>query len=110
VAPAHRLALLLLQHAQELHLRLQRQCRHLIQDQGAPMGQLNAADAALSGACKRPFHMAKELACREAGRDRAAVHLHQRPALPHTRPLRSRRPDRYAMPAAIKKGMGTQEL
>ena len=29
-----------------------------------------------------PFHMAKELACHEAGRDRSAVPFHQRPALP----------------------------
>ena len=73
------LELLLLQHAQQLDLGVERQLAHLVQEQGALVGQLEAPDPALQRAGERALLVAEQLALDHALRDRAAVDLDERP-------------------------------
>jgi len=71
------LKLLLLQHAQQLGLQLQRDVTHLVQEQRAAVRQLKAADAPLDGTGERPSLVAEKFTFQEAGWDCRAVHLDQ---------------------------------
>ena len=74
---------MLLQHPQQLHLGLQRQLADLVQEDGAPVGELEAADPAIQRSGERALDVAEELALHEPRRDRAAVDLHQWPRAAH---------------------------
>ena len=59
---ADALELLLLQHAQQLHLRLERQVADLVEEDGAVVGQLEAALLLLHRAGERAAFVAEQLA------------------------------------------------
>ncbi len=64
-----------LQNVQELGLHLGRNLADLIEEDGAPVGELEPADSLGDGACEGPFFVTEELTFDEAGRQRAAVDL-----------------------------------
>ena len=72
---AHRLDLLLLEGAQDLGLGLQGHVPHLVEEQGAPVGQLELALARGQGPGERALGVAEELALDEVLGDGGAVHL-----------------------------------
>ena len=72
---AQPLELALLQHAQQLGLQLQRNLAHLVQEHGAAMRQLEAADALRDGAGERALLVAEHLAFQQAGGNGGAVQL-----------------------------------
>jgi hypothetical protein len=63
---ADALELLLLQHAQQLHLRVERQLAHLVEEERAAVRQLEAADALLQRAGERALLVAEQLALDDA--------------------------------------------
>ncbi len=65
-----------LQYPQELGLQVQRHVSHLVEEQCALVGPLEAADALGQGAGKGPFLVAEQIALSEAGGNGGAVHLH----------------------------------
>src|SRR5262249_40610003 len=67
-----------LQDAQQLDLRLGRDLADLVEENGATVGQLEAAAAPGDGAGEGPFLMAKQLALHQAGRKGGAVDLDER--------------------------------
>src|SRR4029079_10537470 len=73
------LELLLLQHAQELHLRIRRKLAHLVEEERAAVGELEASGASVARAGERALHMTEQLALHEAGGDGRAVELDQWP-------------------------------
>src|SRR5271154_1336318 len=81
VAAPYRLKLVLLQNAEQLHLRLQAKLSDFIQEDCAAVGKLEAADAPLERPRKGPFHMPKQFALYQTSRDGAAVHTHQGTAI-----------------------------
>ena len=72
---ADALELVLLQHAQQLDLRLERQLPDFVQEDGAAVGQLEAALLLLHRAGEGAALVAEQLALDERGRQRAAVHF-----------------------------------
>src|SRR5690606_11853812 len=68
-----------LDHAQELALKLERDLADLVEEEGASVRKLEAADAVAQRAGERALHVAEELALEEIARDRGAVHADQRP-------------------------------
>ena len=79
LAAADRLKLLLLQDAQQLDLRVGGHLANLVEQDRAAVGHLESADPFVDGAGERASDMPEQLALDEARRDRAAIHLHQRP-------------------------------
>src|SRR5262249_27329654 len=77
-----RLELLLLEHPQELDLRLERKLADLVEEDRSTVGQLEASHPPFEGAGEGALHVAEELALDQAGRDGGAVHLHERPVAP----------------------------
>jgi hypothetical protein len=67
----------LLQHAEQLHLGLDRELPDLVQEDGAAVGELEAPDAPLERAGEGALDVAEELALDETGRHGAAVDLHE---------------------------------
>ncbi len=63
---ADALDLVLLEDAEQLGLGFQGELADLVQEQGAPVGQLEAADAPGDGAGEGPFLVAEEFALDEA--------------------------------------------
>src|SRR5690606_28309460 len=59
---ADTLELAFLQHAEELHLKRRRDIADLIQEERAPIGQLESADALVGGPGEGALLMAKQLA------------------------------------------------
>ena len=78
-AAADRLELLLLEHAQQLHLRIERQLTDLVEEDCAAVGDLEPADALVDGAGEGALDVAEQLALDQPRSDRAAVDLDQRP-------------------------------
>src|SRR2546422_2895698 len=76
---AHRLELLLLEDAQQLDLRLERELADLVEEDRALVGEREATDVPLNRAREGALNVTKELALHQAGRDGAGVHLHERP-------------------------------
>src|SRR5258705_13885359 len=78
-AATDRLELLLLQDAQQLDLRVERHLADLVKQNGAAVRHLESAHPFVDRAGERALHMPEQLALDGAWRDRAAIHLHQRP-------------------------------
>ena len=76
---AQALELLLLQHAQELRLQLERDVADLVEEQRAAIGQLEPADLLRDGAGEGALLVAEELALEQPRRNRGAVELDERP-------------------------------
>ena len=72
------LDLLLFQGAQEFRLQRQRQFPDLVEEQGAPMGDLERPAALCRGSGERPFLMAEQFALDQFRRDRPAIHYDER--------------------------------
>ena len=72
---AEALELLLLEHAQELRLELDRDVAHFVQEERSAVGQLEAPDALRDRARERAALVAEELALEQARRDGGAVDL-----------------------------------
>src|SRR5207249_8448713 len=85
LAAAHALELALLEHTQELHLRLRGQLPDLVQEDRPAVRELEAAGPAFRGAGEGALLVAEELALDEPARQGRAVHLDQR-SLPATAP------------------------
>ncbi|MNN22499.1 hypothetical protein D3C81_1358580 [compost metagenome] len=67
----------LLQHPQQLDLHRQRHVTDLVEEQGTPLGQLEAAATGGDGAGEGPFLVAEQLALQELRRNGAAVDGHE---------------------------------
>ena len=78
-AAADALDLALLEDAQELRLDLQRQLADLVEEERAPVGQLEEADPPGDGAGEGALLVAEELALDQPLGDRGAVDRDQRP-------------------------------
>ncbi len=76
---ADALELALLQGAEELDLDFHRQIADLVEKEGPAIGQLEAAGPAGDRAGERALFVPEELALEDAGRERRAVHAHERP-------------------------------
>src|SRR6267378_1045896 len=70
----------LLQHAEELHLRVERELADLVEENRAAVGDLEASQSAFERARERALQVPEELALHQTRRDRAAVYLDQGPA------------------------------
>jgi hypothetical protein len=79
---ADALDLALLEGAQELRLEARVHLAHLVQEEGAARGLLEAPDTAAVGAREGPLLVPEELALEERLGDGGAVHLDERPACP----------------------------
>ena len=75
----------LLEHAQHLGLRVGRHVADLVQEDGAAVRGLEAADAARVRARERALLVAEQLALDQLAADRRAVHRHEGAALPRAR-------------------------
>ena len=75
---AEALELALLQHAQQLHLRLQVDVADFVEEQRAALGQLEAALAALVRVGERALLVAEQLRLDQRVGQRAAAHLDER--------------------------------
>ena len=82
LAAAHPPEAAFLQHAQELRLRRVVHLRDLVEKQGAAVGQLEAAEAALGGAGEGPALVAEQLALDEGLGDCRAVDRDERLVAP----------------------------
>src|SRR5262249_42491371 len=69
---------LLLEHAEELHLKVERQLADLVEEERPAGGGGEPAHARLGGAGERALHVAEELRLHERLGDRAAVHRDER--------------------------------
>ena len=67
-----------MEDAQQLDLQVHREVADLVEEDGAPVGELEPSDLAGDGTGERPPLMAEQLAFDQPGRDRSAVHRHQR--------------------------------
>ncbi len=76
---AHALDFSLLEDAQQLDLQVQRQVADLVEEDGAPVGELEPPDLARHGARERAFLVPKQLAFHQARGNRSTVHRHERP-------------------------------
>ena len=72
---AQALELALLQHAQQLGLQLERNLADFVEEHGAAVGQLEAADALRDGAGERALLVAEQFAFQQAGGNGGAVQL-----------------------------------
>ena len=79
---ADALELLLLEHAQELRLQVERQVADLVQEERAAVGQLEAPDPPRDGAGERAPLVAEQLALEQRRGDGGAVDLDERPLAP----------------------------
>ena len=75
---AHTFQIARLEYAQQFSLLPQRYIGNLIQEKGAPIGELEAPDAVRTRVGKRSFDMAEELALKGSLSQRAGVHCDQR--------------------------------
>ena len=72
----------LLDHAQELGLRLERDVADLVEEDRALVGQLEEPLFRVDRPGERPFHVAEEVRLEEVGRQVARVHRDERPIGP----------------------------
>src|SRR5690349_14177360 len=73
-AAAHALEAPLLEHAQELRLKLGTELAHLVEEERAALGELELPAAPRDRPCKRAFLVPKELALEQVLGERRAVH------------------------------------
>jgi hypothetical protein len=66
-----------LEHAEELHLELRAHLADLVEEDGAAVGELEAADPARDRAGEGAALVAEHLALEQLLRNRAAVHRHE---------------------------------
>src|SRR5690606_29100975 len=76
---ADSLVLAFLQHAQQLALQVERDLADLVQEDGAAVGELEAAYTVPMRAGERALHVPEELALEQLVGDRRAVDLHEGP-------------------------------
>src|SRR5437870_4277509 len=88
----------LLEHAQQLGLKLQRNVADLIQKYRSAIGQLKAADALRDSAGKSAFLVPEELAFEQACRNRRTVELNKGPPGPRTGGMNGSRYEFFARP------------
>src|SRR5262249_5635051 len=93
--PTETLELVLLQHAEELRLQLERDLAHLVEEERATVSELEPSDPLGDRAGERPPLVAEQLALEQARRDGGAVDLDEGPV---------------AAPARIVDGAGDQFL
>src|SRR5262245_18501785 len=74
--------LALLKHTKKSTLRREGQVADLIEEQGAPVGAADEAQAILAGSREGALQVAKQLAFDQRVRDRSAVHGQVRPRSP----------------------------
>ena len=79
---AQPLDLAVLQHVQEFHLRRKRQVADFVEEDRAAVGQFELAHARLLGVGKSAAFVAEEFAFQQRFRQRRAVHLDERLAVP----------------------------
>src|SRR5690606_22703760 len=72
------LVLVLLQHAQQLALQIERNLAHLVEEDRAAVRELKPAHPVPMRAGKRALHVPEELALEQLVRDRRAVDLDER--------------------------------
>ena len=82
---AHRSDGLLLDHAQQLYLHVQRQVRDFVQEKRAALGRVDQSLLVRHGAREAALLVAEQFAFHQLGRDRAAVDRHERPVVPRPR-------------------------
>ena len=70
----------LLQDAQQLHLEVEREVAHLVQEQGAARGGLEPPRPVAGRAGERAAHVAEQLALQELAGEGGGVHRHERSA------------------------------
>src|SRR5260370_10118586 len=80
-AAADWLELLLLEHAEQLYLGVERELANLVEKNRAAMGELEPADALLDRPSKRAFDVSEQLALDEARRDRTAADFYEWPVV-----------------------------
>src|SRR5438874_13834417 len=78
---------LLLEHAQELRLEVERQVADLVQEERAVVGELEAPEPSRDGARERAPLVSEQLALQEPGGDGGAVELDERTAPPPAQPV-----------------------
>src|SRR4029077_1484077 len=81
LAASDRFELLLLKNAEQFHLRVEGQLSDLVQENGASVSELEAADLLLDGAREGALDVSEQLALDKPRRDGAAVHFDQRPVV-----------------------------
>src|SRR5205823_1500853 len=89
------LEFLLLEHAEELRLQLERDVPDLVEEEGSAIRQLEPPDPLCDRAREGAALVAEELALEQTGRNGRAVELHERP---------------LAAPAELVDGAGDQLL
>jgi len=82
---AETLELVLLQHAKELRLQLERQLAHLVQEERATVSELETSDPLCDRTSERAALVAEELALEKSRGDRSAVDVDEAPVLPRAR-------------------------
>ena len=78
VVRAERRELLLLDHAQQFRLRLGADGAHFVEENGAFMRDFEGAFLVVNRACEGALHMSEQRGFQQFGRQRAAVHGHER--------------------------------
>src|SRR3974390_962656 len=71
------LELLFLQHAQQFRLKFQRNVAHLVEKQGAFVGELEPPRLLCNSARKCSFFVAEQFTLKESKRDRSAIQFHE---------------------------------
>ena len=65
---------MVLQHAQQFHLRRGRHVAHFIEEERTPMGELETSEPAFCRTRERTFFMSEKLGLEQGLRQRGAVH------------------------------------
>src|SRR5581483_9875325 len=96
--PADPLELPILEHAEQLRLRLEGQLADLVEEERAAVGQLEAADAPRVGPREGALLVPEQLALDERRRERGAVALDERAVPPRAPAVQRAREDALAGP------------
>src|SRR5271167_4062819 len=81
--------LALLQDAQQFGLEFERNLSNLIQEDGSPIGQLEATDPLRNGAGEGASLMSEQFAFQQSRRDRSAVQFHEGTRMPRAEIMQS---------------------
>ena len=80
LALTHRLERLLLENAEELHLKVKRRVSRLVQEQRSPRGEVEPSDPLADRASEGSAHMPEEFGLQKFTGQRAAIHGDERAA------------------------------
>ncbi len=94
----------LLESAQQLRLKVQRQAGHLVQEESAVASELEQPLPGLPRAGERSLLVAEQLGLEQGRRDRGAVHRHERSV-----PSMARRMDRPSEQLLARAGLAHQQ-